>query len=86
MTIYVDELRAYPQGEYCHMWTDESDETLDAFAKRIGLRSAWVQKSTATFGTFRHYDLTPRKRQAAVRSGAIYKPLKVWIREKRAEK
>lgn len=78
MTIYVDELIAYGQKaapgseryfgsgkESCHMTCDGDLEELHRFATSIGLRRAWFQNHSTP-----HYDLTPNKRAAAVRSGA----------------
>lgn len=76
--IYVDELISYQQrantaqgrkhfGEgkkSCHMWADDEQELI-AFAKRIGLRPDWIQRKSLV-----HFDLTPTKRAAAVRTGA----------------
>lgn len=77
--VTVDPLKAYPQkatsgGRYfgsgkqsCHMMADTSEE-LHAFAARLGLKREWCQKE----GTMiEHYDLTPTKRAAAVRLGAV---------------
>jgi hypothetical protein len=81
MTVYVDELfvtnrsLADPQAnrnfgngkKSCHMTADTADE-LHAFAKRIGLKREWAQHvGRPTL----HYDLTPRRRAAAVQNGAV---------------
>ncbi len=50
----------------CHMWADTLDELID-MARRIGLKLEWIQKSGSDFT---HFDLTPRKRAAALRAGA----------------
>lgn len=42
-------------------------EELHAFAARIGLKRAWFQRHRLA----PHYDLTVRRREAAVRAGAI---------------
>lgn len=79
MTIYVDELVAYQQqatsgGRYfgggkqsCHMATDGDLEELHRLAERIGLKRAWFQAHRSV----PHYDLTPNKRMAALRAGAV---------------
>ena len=73
MSVYVDALVSYPPSqswswvESCHLYADSVDE-LHAFAARIGLRRAWFQRSS---NGLPHYDLTRRKRQEAVRAGAI---------------
>lgn len=50
----------------CHLVADTLDE-LHAMAKRIGLRREWFQDAKSV----KHYDLTPRRRAAAVAAGAI---------------
>lgn len=50
----------------CHLVTDGPLEELHAFAGRIGIRRAWFQG-----GKYPHYDLTGRRREAAVRLGAV---------------
>lgn len=78
MTIYVDELISYQQRantaqgqrhfgggkRSCHMFADDEQELI-AFARRIGLKPAWIQRKSLV-----HFDLTPNKRAAAVRAGA----------------
>jgi len=80
MTIYVDELVNWPQEartaqarKYfgsgkpsCHLLTDGDEAELVAFARRIGLQPAWIQR-----GSRLHFDLTPKKRAMAVRAGAV---------------
>lgn len=79
MTIYVDELIAYGQQakpgaeryfgngkQSCHMSCDGDLEELHRFAERIGLKRAWFQNASLP-----HYDLTPKKRTAALRAGAV---------------
>ena len=71
MTVYVDDMRRPAQvgrthGSWSHLFADTSDE-LHAFAARLGLRREWLQHE----GTHReHYDVTERKRQAAIAYGA----------------
>jgi hypothetical protein len=48
------------------MYADTNEE-LHEFAAKIGLRREWFQKSTSG----PHYDLTVRRRAAAVKLGAI---------------
>lgn len=55
------------RGPWCHLTADTREE-LDTMADRIGLRWEWIQHP----GTWKeHYDLTPPRRAAAVRAGAI---------------
>lgn len=73
--ILVDELfdAAGPRGysRWCHMGTDDhTDAGLDelhAMAMRIGMKRSWFQNKPR----FPHYDLTPSRRAAAVRAGAV---------------
>lgn len=82
MTVYVDPLVEWTGGYYgkdaaqaarvggrnghqwCHLFADEKDSTeLHAIAFRIGMRRQWFQGD--------HYDLTPGRRAAAIRAGAV---------------
>ncbi len=76
MTVFVDglfvahaqEAQAARVGarnghQWCHMMTDGDDDELHAFALRIGMKVAWHQGD--------HYDLTPGRRAAAVKLGAV---------------
>lgn len=68
MTIYVDQPQKWPgkKGEWCHMITDGAIDDLHIMALAIGLKPAWYQADS-----FPHYDLTPSKREKAVRLGAV---------------
>jgi len=65
----------------CHMWADNLNELL-VVAKRIGLKADWLQNEG---GKFQHFDLTPRKRIAALSAGAVEKDLKEYLREFKIE-
>lgn len=80
MSVYVDPLvrnvSADPQArrvgarhghEWCHLWADSRGELLK-FAKGIGMRSGWLQRSRRGLW---HFDLVPPRREAAIRAGAI---------------
>lgn len=74
MTVYVDELKQWgPTDLRCfehgssHMTADTLEE-LHVMAEKIGLRRKWFQNHTV----HPHYDLTPRKRVAALDAGAIF--------------
>lgn len=69
MSVYVDFLIDYgwKLGPSCHMMADSIEE-LNAFAKSIGLKPEWIQKSN---GGVVHYDLTAKRRIAALKKGAI---------------
>jgi hypothetical protein len=75
MTVYVDEIRVWPttircfRAGSCHMTADTLEE-LHAIARRIGLRREWFQSKSLT----PHYDLTPKKREAALAAGAAFVP------------
>ena len=56
---------------------------LNVFAESIGLKREWLQKKRAYF---LHYDLTPARRAAAVRSGAQEVRLMDWLRNRTAPK
>lgn len=76
MTIYVDDIQKYPSGPWCHMWCDGDIDELHRMADAIGLKRDWFQQKDARFP---HYDLRPTKREAALRAGAQYMPLRQWI-------
>jgi len=67
--IYVDKLRNWPnkKAKWCHLLSDEGEEELHTFAKRIGLRRKWYQGQR----DLPHYDLSPGFREKAVEAGAI---------------
>ena len=71
MSVYVDALQPRPSsprwkhGDSCHLTADTLDE-LHTFARRIGLRRGWFQNAMLP-----HYDLTARRRLAALAAGAI---------------
>lgn len=53
---------------WCHMVSDTSEDKLHEFAAKLGLKRSWAQlrpKSSAA-----HYDLTPAKRELAIKLGA----------------
>lgn len=81
--IFVDEIREYKSGKWCHMWTDEDTDTLDAFALKLGLNTNYVHiTNSGISGKFYHYDLRPSKRAKAIKLGAVEKPLRQWIQER----
>lgn len=51
---------------WSHMVSTVSDDELHAFAARLGLKRSWHQN-----GSFSHYDITPPKRERALKLGAI---------------
>ncbi len=84
MPVYVDEFVEHPLAAYhgdghaqrvgarnghrwCHLYAD-TEEELHAFAARIGMRRGWAQVSRRGVP---HYDLTPSRRSAAVKAGAV---------------
>lgn len=69
MGIYVDEPKWLFRGQlYCHMIADTDDE-LEAMARRLGLRHDWRQEPKRG-QAMAHYDLAPSKRALAVQCGA----------------
>jgi hypothetical protein len=90
MTIYVDELRAWPDQpktgraaihfgngkRSCHLTTDGPIEELHAFAAKLGLKSEWFQEHPVLC----HYDLTPGKRLDALDEGAEEMPMREQLR------
>lgn len=84
MTTYVDEFRVWaPTSVRCfkagssHLTADSVRE-LHWFAGRIGLRREWFQD-----GSTPHYDLTEKRRAAALREGAIFMPAMKQARRRR---
>lgn len=82
--IYVDTLIKHPPAkeaqarrvgarngnQWCHLFCDPGEEeALHAFATGIGMRREWFQPSPPASKP--HYDLTPPRRSAAVRRGAV---------------
>ena len=56
----------------CHLFTDALDlAELHAFAERIGLKQSWLQHKHVDLFSLPHYDLTPRRRAAAIAAGAL---------------
>ena len=86
MTVLVDDLRIWPtkircfKGGSCHLTTDGPLEELHAFAARIGLKREWFQEHRIA----PHYDLTPKRRIAALALGAVYRPMRQQIKMRRA--
>jgi pyruvate/2-oxoglutarate dehydrogenase complex dihydrolipoamide acyltransferase (E2) component len=85
VTVFVDELRAHVVRDdadaqtkrhfgggklSCHLTASGLDcaalAELHVLARRIGLRRAWFQN-----GSWPHYDLTAKRRVAAVEAGAV---------------
>lgn len=84
--LMVDELRVWPNARHrcfrdgsCHLSTDGPIEELHAFAQRIGLRRAWFQEHRL----MPHYDLSPKRREAALAAGAVFVPGLVQARARR---
>jgi hypothetical protein len=61
-----------------HMMTDGDTAELVEFAKKIGLKSEWIQDDRP--GGRPHYDLTAGKRGAAIRQGAQVVSIKEMIK------
>jgi hypothetical protein len=74
VTVYVDALMNHGwrlRGRTvanCHLFTDSANlEELHRFAERIGMKQTWFQSRSSV----PHYDLTPKRRAAAVAAGAV---------------
>lgn len=85
--IYVDQLSDNgwilygKRTKNCHMWSNVSTEELVQFAKSIGLKPNWLQNKKSMI----HFDLTPKRREAAVLAGAkemSWSELKEWLRSR----
>lgn len=82
MAVYVDEIIHWPthikvflHGS-CHMTADTLKELHD-MANKLGLSPKWFQNKSVP-----HYDLTPRRREEALRLGVTFKPAKEQTRER----
>ena len=64
MSVFVDDLFVWPPTgkQWCRMIAD-TDEEMEEFARLLGLKRQWKHGD--------HYDLTPSKRNEALRRGAI---------------
>lgn len=87
MAVYVDELQPvfvrtsrWPYGASCHLLADTVEE-LHAFAKKLGMRPGWFQPHLR----YPHYDLTPGKREQALRLGAGSVTAREWIMRRRGK-
>jgi hypothetical protein len=67
---YVDALIdwGWRLGPSCHLLAD-SDAELLAFARRLGLRRAWLQRDPKY--RVPHFDLTAKRRERALALGAV---------------
>ncbi len=83
--VYVDSIIVYPNAKRpfdkgsCHMTADTLEE-LHAMALRIGMKREWFQDHPL----MPHYDLTPRRRKAAVILGATEETLMEGARRRKA--
>jgi hypothetical protein len=87
MTVYVDEILMWPtkircfRDGSCHMSADTLGE-LHAMAAKIGMRRAWFQDHPS----LPHYDLTPKRREAALAAGAVFIPGREQAAKRLAER
>jgi hypothetical protein len=67
MTVYVDDMHAYPMGRFGRMKMSHmiatADDELHAMADRIGVARRWHQGD--------HYDICKSKRDLAIAAGAV---------------
>jgi hypothetical protein len=86
VAVYVDEIMRWPtrircfKNGSCHLTADTLQELHD-FAKRLGMRREWFQPRS-----WPHYDLTPRRREEALRLGAVFVPAKKQAKKRIALK
>ena len=68
MSVYVDEpmLWGWKYGKSCHLFADTLEE-LHTFAISLGMKREWFQDGHS----LPHYDLTEKRREVAVKNGAI---------------
>ena len=66
----------------CHLTTDGPIEALHEFAAKIGMKRAWFQDHPI----MAHYDLTPKRREAALAAGAVYVSGVAQARERRRKR
>jgi hypothetical protein len=87
--VYVDEIfdctafnppRGF-RGRSCHMWADTPAELMK-MAQRIRLNPEWLDNNRN--GDFPHFDLTKRRRRAAILAGAKPMSLKLYRRHMRS--
>jgi NADH:ubiquinone oxidoreductase subunit D len=59
------------------MWTDGDVGDLHRMAEKLGLKRTYFQNKSG----FPHYDVIPMKRAQAIKWGAVFMPLKEWIKK-----
>jgi hypothetical protein len=63
MSVYVDDYRAPFRGMKMSHLTADTDNELEAFARKLGLKPSWKRRN--------HYDVSESKRLEALKLGAI---------------
>jgi len=89
MAVYVDKpfnTEAFKSAKWrynqaCHMWADSVEELLE-MARRIGLKAGWMQRRNRW--PEHHFDITVRKRRAALAAGAVEASLREHYMKRRA--
>lgn len=91
MPVLVDEIRDYGDSvkgaarrwgsRWSHLTCGGDCDELHAFAARLGLKRAYAQHMDRADHYYHHYDVTPPKRETALKQGAIFVP----AREQAAE-
>lgn len=62
---------------WCHMWSDSPNE-LHTMAKKLGMKREWFQKHKL----LPHYDLTPKRREKAIKLGAVEYSVRKYLKDK----
>jgi hypothetical protein len=77
--VYVDNLMnwGWRYGASCHMIADSVEELIE-FAISIGLKERWIQLKRIP-----HFDLTSKRREQAIKAGAISLSRKEFVQKLR---
>jgi len=73
MTVYVDDMRVPAKvgkirARWSHLYSDDDDAELHAFATRLGMKRSWFQDGGTPTS---HYDVTDTMRAKAIELGAV---------------
>jgi len=79
VTVYVDDLRTWGNKRWCHLVSTSESELAYFAVSKLGLKTKWLQET----GGYLHYDLSPAKRELALKRGAQYLPTEDLLRRVR---